>query len=81
MSPKEAEELLSATAAKLGEHFDAVQILASWPNTETDNGGTRFCNKGSGNWFARIGMAHEFIERETAERTADELALRIKPPI
>lgn len=57
MTREEAEKLVQETAAKLGEHFDAVQILASF-NEEAESNGLFH---GTGNWYARIGMAREFV--------------------
>lgn len=48
----------------LGEHFDAVQIMAT-KTTDDGDGGTMNIILGSGNWFARYGMARMFIK--TAE--------------
>lgn len=72
-TPEELErldKLVDEYAAKLGEHFDAVQILGSVATEE----GTRRLFKGSGNWYARQGMAHEFIKIDEAQ----ELARQIK---
>jgi hypothetical protein len=54
---------------KLGEHFDSVQIMATTSEVE----GTRSWFRGSGNWFARQGLAHEFTGREQAELVAKEM--------
>ena len=63
-------------AAKLGEHFDAVQILASW-----NDGGLSYCIKrGSGNWYARQGMAHEFINADMAQEQARQIAEAMPSP-
>lgn len=64
MTNEEAEQLLQRTAEQLGEHFDAVQILASKPR---DGGGTACFKSGAGNWYARQGMAHEFVEEAKAQ--------------
>lgn len=76
MTTKEAEKLLEGFVAKLSEHFDAVQILASFPK----NGGTAFTKRGAGNWFARQGMAHEFIQENQAFNNAAELKSFLPPP-
>jgi hypothetical protein len=39
MTPDEAVRFLDRAVAQLGEHFDCVQILASWP--DPDGNGTR----------------------------------------
>lgn len=70
MKAEEAEELCQKVATQLGEHFDAVQILVSW---NEDN--SSYCVKrGCGNWYARKGMAHEFIDMDAAQITANEIS-------
>lgn len=76
MTQSEAEKLLDDAVARLGEHFDSVQILASW-----NEGGLTLCSKrGAGNWYARQGMAHEFINADQAQETAHQIAQVLKPP-
>jgi hypothetical protein len=75
MTGREGQKLLSEMAAKLGEHFEAVQILGTW----SEDGHTYSCKEGSGNWYARQGMAHEFIQEEIADDTAAKLAEQLKP--
>lgn len=53
------EQILDACVARLSEHYDAVEILV----TRHDNGKTKATSKGSGNWYARYGMAAEYVER------------------
>lgn len=77
MTFKEAENLLEITAAQLGEHFSAVQILVSWPAGEGQ--GTACAKRGVGDWYARQGMAHDFIQSYQARESAAEIALAIKP--
>ena len=60
MTPKQEAEMLDETLARLGEHFDAVQILA----TAHDDEGTDYRSQGVGNWYARVGMAREFLKRD-----------------
>lgn len=76
MTNREIEKLLEDTAAKLGEHFDGVQILVSW----NELGLTKNCFKGSGNWFTRQGMAHQFITEDIAQDNARAIAFRLNPP-
>ena len=59
----------------LMERFDSVQILAS---NSTDIG-TENVFLGAGNWFARQGMAHDFINKDRAQTEAHELAGVIRP--
>lgn len=77
MTPQEAEELLARTAAQLGEHFSAVQILATRP---IDGGGTSFTKWGCGDWYARQGMAHAFIQSDQADELSRQIASKIDPP-
>ena len=58
------------------EHFDSVQILVS--NTIPE--GTSNVFMGGGNWFARQGMAHEFIRKDKAQTEAREISRAIQPP-
>ncbi len=78
MSDPELIALVQEAAAKLGEEFDAVQIMVSW---QDDKGkGTRSLFRGCGNWFARQGMAHDFIAIDEAETQAREISAAIQPP-
>lgn len=56
-SDKAESEMVLATAKRLGEHFDAVEILVSRYDAED---GTRIVAKGCGNWHARLGLVHEW---------------------
>lgn len=76
MTNKEAETLLEEFAAKLGEHFDAVQILASWNH----DGLSSHAKRGAGNWYARLGMCHDFIATNKASDQADFIAEKLNPP-
>ena len=66
MTTGEAEYLLAKFAAALGEHFEAVQILATWRDGDL----THTRHSGNGNWNARMGMCHEFIVDDEAKTTA-----------
>ncbi len=72
MTREEAERILQGSCAQLAEHFDAIQILASRVREEGD---TLRVWWGSGNWYARQGMAQEFIHTEQAR----EIAQAIRP--
>jgi hypothetical protein len=77
MNDKEATklgELCDEVLLKLGEHFDSLQIMA----TTTEAEGTRTWFRGTGNWFARQGLAHEFIGREQAELTGKSVATELR---
>ena len=70
MTNKESEDICQKALDILGEHYDAVQIMVTW-NEESI---TKWSKLGSGNWFARIGMAHEFIADSEQEDMAEKLA-------
>lgn len=76
MTAEAAEKMLEEVAAKLGEHFDAVQILATW----NQDGGSFHTKRGAGNWYARQGMAHEFINSDIAQDAAVQIAEHLQPP-
>lgn len=76
MTGEECEKLLEKIARELGEQFDAVQLMVSW-NQE----GMTYCTKrGAGNWYARQGMAHEFIQQDIAQEHANRIASKLEPP-
>lgn len=75
MTQPEAQRLLKACIAQLSEHFDGVQVMASWQSRE----GTHFGAEGSGNWYLRQGMARMWVERDQAETNADKLRGIIRP--
>ncbi len=70
--------ILDAKLAELMEHFESVQIMVSWPDEKSR--GTRSAYRGQGNWFARQGMAHDFIAMDQAETAAREVGRVINPP-
>jgi hypothetical protein len=76
MTGAEAEKILEDTVARLAEHFDAVQIMASW---QTPQNCTACGKRGSGNWYARQGMAQEFIDEDQARTQAKEIGDVITP--
>lgn len=71
MSPE--EKIVQRHVDALGEHFEAVQILAS----RTTVHGTESVFLGSGNWYSRTGMAADFLKRDEATTLADKMP---KPP-
>jgi len=77
MTKEEANELLARTASALGEHFGAVQILASMP---ISGGGTRAFKYGCGDWYARQGLAHAFINSDQADELSTQIAEKLDPP-
>lgn len=76
MKPEEAQKMLDGVLAQLSEHFDAVQILATWP---APNGATAGLSRGVGNWYARQGIARQFIEQDAADTLTRVLAPAVKP--
>lgn len=76
MSHEQVIKLVEDYAARLGEHFEAVQIMVTW----NEEGLTKNLNRGVGNWYARQGMAHEFINADVAQENARQIAERLEPP-
>jgi hypothetical protein len=74
MDSNNANAILSSAVERLGEHFDAVQILVSW----NEQGQSHCMKSGAGNWYARQGMAHEFINQDVAQENAFQLANKLK---
>ena len=75
MEYEDALEMLQMAAAKLGEHFEAVQITASW----TEAGVTQCVKDGCGNWYARLGMTKEFIAEQESGEEWDDSFFAIPP--
>ncbi len=74
MEIEEAEKLCEEFAARIGEHFDHVQIFVSW-----NEGARSFCTKrGVGNWWSRQGMAHEFINEDINQDNAKQISEYMK---
>jgi hypothetical protein len=74
MTEQEKQEaIVENAAAKLFEHFDSVQILVSKTGLE----GTTSVKRGLGNWYARQGMAHEFISDDKARSQAEEIRMAL----
>lgn len=72
MNKEEQIKLVEKAAADLGEHFDAVEIFVS----NSDGDGSRCIKRGAGNFYARVGMAREFLQEDEARvwqhATADD---------
>lgn len=68
------EKMILEFLAKLGEHCDSIQVMASW----NEDGATQCFKLGSGNWYARQGMAQDFIKFDTAQTNAYEVGKAIK---
>lgn len=59
--------LVHRKVAELAEHYEAVQVLVS----TYERGKTCFMFAGSGNEFARRGMAQEWLEMTTESEPAE----------
>jgi hypothetical protein len=66
-------ELADSCVARLLEHCDAVQIMM----TGSRNGGDQCWSlaRGGGNWYARQGLAHEFITSDVAMENARQIGM------
>ena len=60
-------EQLVKTSNALAEHFESVQILVSYVDTQNN---TVSMYAGSGNWHARQHMAQDFIQKSDARTKA-----------
>jgi hypothetical protein len=76
MTHAELDAMCEPFLEKLGEHADAIQILATW----NEEGLTHMYKIGAGNWYARQGIAREFVEENQAMTTAKEIGLTLNPP-
>jgi hypothetical protein len=79
MTNEHRQAMLQAHVAALSEHFDCVQIVASFP-TGPGNQFTGLATQGSGNWFARVKMCEEFAATYRRRELADTIAQRMTPP-
>lgn len=76
MTDETAEKLLEKAATHLGEHFDAVVILA----TRQDGKLTRTTSHGVGNYHARVGMARDYAIRADADEAGAVYAQHLNRP-
>lgn len=74
MTVDERLDYLERVTRELGEHFDHVQIMVSW-NEDAQTHRDFF---GTGNWYARQGLAHEFIQFDIAQQNAKEIVERLR---
>lgn len=75
LTPAEQKNIVRQHVTALSEFFDSVQIFVS----NSSDIGTESVYLGSGNWFARQGMAHDFIHKDQAQTEAIELSAVINP--
>lgn len=71
MTHEEASSLIQNTLDKLGEHFEAIQIHATWMD---EGRSTKCIHKGSGNFYARESIAREFVTQNENEDLARMIA-------
>ncbi len=76
MNVIDKRKIIEKALHDLGEHFDAVQILSTF----VEEGVTMRCFQGTGNFYARQGMAHEFINTDLAEEMGAQIAKQLNPP-
>lgn len=74
LKPEDEGRIVEQCAQRLGEYFDCVQIMCS----RSDSTGTFVLKRGVGNWYARQGMAHEFINQDVAQENAEAIAEKLK---
>lgn len=70
MSNSDLQKALDDAASKLGEHFSSVLILASRTDTDAESPFTDGFKAGTGDYYARRGMAHVYLEKQKAELIA-----------
>lgn len=75
MNDEEKNAILTKCLDILSEHFEAVQIMAC----DNEAGESKAFYRGAGIWYARMGMAHEFIENDRSQITARDLSEAMKP--
>lgn len=71
-SVEQEKEMLDKMMVILEEHFDCIQILVSKLRPD---GGTESHFRGSGNWYARQGMAYEFIDEQKSREMAQQIKI------
>lgn len=76
MTPTEIHLLCNEAAQKLSEQAENVQIMVTW----NEEGLTHRYFVGAGNWYSRVGLAHEFLAQDIAQTNAKQIADSIHPP-
>ena len=71
MTDKDREQRISSLMKQLTEFADAVQVHCTWL---TPNGTTSIYHLGSGNWYARTGMARHFLDQDIQSDAAVAIA-------
>lgn len=75
MTGEEAHKIVEKAVNDLREFFPDVQVLVSWVDDDAHE--TRDVFQGRGNWYARVGMARDFLARDEGQTTAKEIADRL----
>lgn len=73
---QEVDAMAMRAADQISEHADCVLILVSVKEGDS----YVMMDRGRGNFWARTGMAQEFLDRAAAQITANELGQVISPP-
>ena len=68
MTDAERQAICDKACVALSEHFEGVQILATFSRKNRD---TALISSGSGNYYTRRGMVTEFITREDEKSRID----------
>lgn len=79
MTRIQKEQMLSAHAARLSEHFGSVTIITTSPHLDP-GGGTELIVRGAGDWFARHGAARAWVRGYDAQDLAEEISRALPPP-
>lgn len=66
MDRAQNEALIDKALDTLGEHFEAIQIIA----TDSDGGGSLYVARGRGNFYARKGAVHQWLENDRHDDAA-----------
>lgn len=68
---QQIEQIVQRFLAEIGEYADSVQVLASYMEP---GGRSSFCyKKGTGNVYARIGMAREYLLQDQADTFSQQV--------
>lgn len=70
MTFEEIEKLCKKSVSDVGEYVDHAVIIVTWQ----EGGETQRVFDVSGNWYACVGLAHDFLESATHADLADKLA-------
>lgn len=69
---QEIERITDRYLAEIGEYVDAVQVLLSYPQPGGEL--THSFATGRGNFYARVGLARDFLIRDRARMEGEERA-------